>query len=123
MPRSSLPRRRQMQWPGFVPPQLALLVSKAPTGPGWVHEMKLDGYRGEIALAGGRARFYTRRGHDWSDRFPALMRAAESLDCDTALLDGEVVALDERGVSNFSMIQDAIASTRTGGLVYFAFDL
>jgi DNA ligase D-like protein (predicted ligase)/DNA ligase D-like protein (predicted polymerase) len=109
--------------PPFVPPQLARLVEKPPTGGDWIHEMKLDGYRGEIAIAGNRSKFYTRRGLDWSDRFGAILRDAETLQCDSALLDGEVVALDERGVPNFSMIQDAIASRRTEQLVYFAFDL
>lgn len=118
-----VPRAKTLSLPAFVPPQLALLVDKAPAGNDWLHEIKFDGYRGEIAVDGGRARFYTRRGLDWSAKFVRIIGAGESLKCRSALLDGELVALDEYGRSDFSKLQSAIASGRTGDLVYYAFDL
>jgi bifunctional non-homologous end joining protein LigD len=109
--------------PAFIKPQLALLVDKPPTGRNWIHEIKFDGYRGEIAVAGDRAAFYTRRGLDWTGKLRALTTAAYGLHCRSALLDGELVALDDKGISNFSKLQVAMGSGRTGGLVFFAFDL
>jgi bifunctional non-homologous end joining protein LigD len=119
----SAPSRSGSGIPSFIAPQLATLVSKPPSGDQWLHEIKFDGYRGEIAVGGGAAKFYTRRGNDWSDKFGKLMTAVTALKCRSALLDGELVALDEHGGSNFSMIQDAIGSGHTGQLVFFAFDL
>ena len=58
--------------PAFRPPQLATLVDQPPTGSGWIHEVKYDGYRCLLAVAPGKAKAYTRSGQDWSDRFAAI---------------------------------------------------
>ena len=65
--------------PPFQPPQLATLVDAVPAGNDWLHEYKYDGYRLLVATAGGAATVYTRNGHDWSDKFRAIVRAASEL--------------------------------------------
>jgi DNA ligase D-like protein (predicted ligase)/DNA ligase D-like protein (predicted polymerase) len=105
--------------PAFIEPELATLVAAPPDGDEWLHEMKFDGYRGEIAVAGGNAHFYTRRGNDWTADYPALMAAAGRLKCRSALIDGEAVVLDENGVPDFNLMQRSAGDTVT----YFAFDL
>jgi bifunctional non-homologous end joining protein LigD len=97
------------------------LVDHVPAGSGWIHEMKYDGYRCLLAIGGGEARVYTRSGLDWSDKFPEIVEAARGLEIGSALLDGEIVALDERGRSSFSALQQAI-SEGGRGLTLFAFD-
>jgi bifunctional non-homologous end joining protein LigD len=83
--------------------------------------MKYDGYRCELAVAGGKARIYTRSGLDWSDKFPELIEAAQTLEVGSALLDGEIVALDDKGKTGFSALQQAI-SEGGRGLTLFLFD-
>lgn len=107
-----------VQKPRFVPPQLAALVAAPPTDGGWIHEMKWDGYRAELAIAGGHAAFYTRRGQDWSADFPAIIAAAARLACRSALVDGEACVLDAHGVPDFNRMGKGAADA-----VYFAFDL
>jgi bifunctional non-homologous end joining protein LigD len=106
--------------PSFVAPQLARLVDRVPPGPGWVHEIKFDGYRMQLRVVGGRASLKTRKGLDWTGRFPEIAAAGARLpDC---LVDGEIVALDARSVPSFAALQEALAGEKTAGLVYFVFD-
>ena len=107
--------------PAFRDAQLATLVDHVPPGSGWLHEMKYDGYRALIAVAGNKARAFTRHGLDWSDRFGPVVEAMTALGIGTALIDGEVIALDDKGRPSFSALQ---ATLKNGGaLHYFAFDL
>ena len=112
--------KRTLKRPLFVKPQLGTLVDQAPEGDEWSHETKFDGYRCLAALGKGGARFYTRSGKDWTDKFQSLADAFESLPCKSALLDGEVMAAKIEG-SAFSALQAALKNG--GSLVYFAFDL
>jgi bifunctional non-homologous end joining protein LigD len=107
--------------PPFRPPQKATLVDYVPSGSGWLHEMKYDGYRCQLAVGGGRAKVYTRSGLDWSDKFPEIAEAAARLEVGSALLDGEIVKLDEAGSTSFSALQQAI-SEGGRGLTLFLFD-
>jgi bifunctional non-homologous end joining protein LigD len=107
--------------PAFREPQKATLVDHVPSGSGWIHEMKYDGYRCLLAVAGGKARVYTRSGLDWSDKFPEIVAAAGELEVGSALLDGEIVALDDKGNTGFSALQQAI-SEGGRGLTLFLFD-
>jgi bifunctional non-homologous end joining protein LigD len=107
--------------PRFQPPQLATLVDEVPTGSGWLHEYKYDGYRLLLATAGGAASAFTRKGNDWSDKFRGLVKAASDLPAG-CLIDGEAVALDAKGRPSFQLLQ----STLKGGkadLAFYAFDL
>ena len=112
-----------MTRPAWVAPQLATLVSRPPAGDGWVHEMKLDGYRILIRIEGGRATLLTRNRQDWTARFRGVAEAAAALPVEEALLDGEIVALDRAGVSSFQALQQADQLEKGRSLVYVAFDL
>ncbi|CAN7658569.1 DNA ligase D [Bosea sp. LjRoot9] len=128
--------------PPFVAPCLATLQDKPPVGENWLHEVKFDGYRlqarieagqgseaGRVSKAGkvsqaSTVRLSTRSGLDWTERFGAtLVDALAKLPCETALIDGEAVALGASGISSFSALQEALSEGRTDALVFFAFDL
>ncbi|HEX3651423.1 MAG TPA: DNA ligase D [Rhizomicrobium sp.] len=107
--------------PPFVEPELARVVDLPASGPLWVHEIKFDGYRMQLRVEKKRAVLLTRKKLDWSHRFPEIVAEARALpDC---IVDGEVAALDTRGISNFGDLQSALSDTKTAGLVYFVFDL
>ena len=112
--------------PGKVPkkPQAALatLVKEAPGGDDWLHEIKLDGYRILAGIEGGRARLVSRNGNDWTQRFAPVAEGLRPIAAASALLDGEVAVLDERGITSFHGLQSA-ASTPASKLHYFVFDL
>lgn len=114
-------RRSERTPPDFRAPQKATLVDHVPSGSAWIHEMKYDGYRCQLAIGGGEAKVYTRSGLDWSDKFPGIVAAARELEVGSALLDGEIVALDENGRSSFSALQQGI-SEGGRGLTLFLFD-
>ena len=115
--------------PKFRAPQLATLVDEVPTGSGWLHEYKYDGYRLLIATAGEAASTFTRNGHDWSDRFRGLVKAASSLPAG-CLIDGEAVALNAKGKPDFQLLQASLKGDPSAGSVqvkadiaFYAFDL
>jgi bifunctional non-homologous end joining protein LigD len=112
---------RPSEMPGFVPPQLATLRSKAPAGDGWLHEIKYDGYRLQIHLNKGTVTVYTRNGLDWTKRFSAIARSFDIL-VERAIFDGEVVVVKD-GRTNFSELQAALAAGRQEALTFLAFDL
>jgi len=114
---------RKGRMPGNLKPQLATPVTAAPAGPEWLHEIKYDGYRLFADIEHGEVRLITRSGLDWTAKFAELARAFGQLPVDTALIDGELVHLASDGTTNFSGLQDAIASGKTGALNFFAFDL
>lgn len=103
------------------PPQLATLERKVPTGDRWLFEMKYDGYRAQAAIAGNQVRLYSRGGHDWTRQFGFVAPALTQLTKGTALIDGEMCAIDEHGRSNFSLLKTSLDG-RTP-IVFFAFDL
>jgi bifunctional non-homologous end joining protein LigD len=107
--------------PDFIPPQLCKLVDRPPSGADWVHEIKFDGYRMQLRVENGKAALRTRTGLDWSTRFQHLIKDAAALP--DALIDGEVVALDEAGSPSFAGLQAALSEEKTDDLIFFAFDL
>jgi bifunctional non-homologous end joining protein LigD len=109
--------------PDFVQPSLATLHADAPRGKQWVHEIKFDGYRIEARLDRGKVRLLTRKGLDWTARFQPIADAVAALPATTALIDGELVVDDDKGVSNFSLLQTDLKDDRTDRFVYCAFDL
>ena len=106
--------------PAFTDVQLCTLVDEVPSGTGWLHEVKYDGYRALIAIGGGKAKVFTRKGLDWTDKFARIADAAAGLDVGSALIDGEIVAFKD-GRPDFSTLKDAISSA--GEMTFFAFDL
>ncbi|ULJ72161.1 non-homologous end-joining DNA ligase [Rhizobium gallicum] len=113
--------------PDRIEPCLALLKPKPPRGEQWVYEIKWDGYRLAVHIEPQRVRIITRGGHDWTYRFPAIERAAKQLGVATAILDGEAIVVDERGRSDFGLLQQSLGGRggkRTSGEALFvAFDL
>jgi bifunctional non-homologous end joining protein LigD len=107
--------------PSFRAPQLATLVDEAPEGDEWLSELKYDGYRSLIAIAGGEAKVYTRSGLDWTDKFPQIAKAAAGVPTEGTLLDGEIVAFDKTGRTDFSTLQAAIKAG--GEMSCFVFDM
>ncbi|WP_315782042.1 DNA ligase D [Bradyrhizobium sp. SZCCHNPS1003] len=107
--------------PDFVAPELCTSVAKPPSGEGWGHEIKFDGYRVQIRVEDGKATLKTRKGLDWTAKFSAIAQEAAKLP--DAIIDGEIVALDKDGNPNFSALQAAISAGETDELIFFAFDL
>ena len=106
--------------PEFIEPQLCRLLEKAPSGPGWAHEVKLDGYRMQMRVENGDVTLRTRKGLDWTEKFKAIAKAGAKLpDC---IIDGEIVALGRHGAADFAALQDALSTGDTGKLAFFAFD-
>jgi bifunctional non-homologous end joining protein LigD len=98
-------RRAPVAGAPFVEPCLPTPAREPPSGPDWLHEVKFDGYRAMVCRDGRGVRLFTRRGHDWTDRFPAMISAARSLPASCFLIDGEAVCCDESGVPVFEMLR------------------
>ena len=105
---------------GFVRPCEPKLVDRPPAGPGWLHEVKHDGFRILVRKLGGRAKVWSRRGADFTDRFATISEAVRGLSVDRALIDGEAVVLRDDGRSDFNALL-----TKRGGFMasLIAFDL
>jgi bifunctional non-homologous end joining protein LigD len=106
--------------PKFVAPQLTRLVDRPPPGPDWGHEIKFDGYRLQLRVQMGKGELRTRKGLDWTDRFPEIAEDGGRLP--DGLYDGEAVALDKDGKPDFAGLQAALSSGKTGALVFYVFD-
>src|SRR5882757_1736457 len=112
-----LQRRRPS---GFIEPRQPSKAAGPPSGALWVHEIKHDGYRLMVRRDGTRVRCFTRNGHDWADRFPAIVEAANRIKATSFLIDGEAVIARDDGTPDFH----ALRTKRRGHeAVLFAFDL
>ncbi|MBY3043798.1 non-homologous end-joining DNA ligase [Rhizobium leguminosarum] len=113
--------------PDRIDPCLALLKPKPPKGPQWAFEVKWDGYRLSVHVEPTGIRILTRGGHDWTDRFPAIKLAAMWLPVGSAILDGEAVVLDEKGRSDFGLLQQSLGGRggkkSSSDAIFMAFDL
>ena len=107
--------------PARLEPELATLVADAPTEPGWIYEIKYDGYR-ILARVGDDVRLLTRSGQDWTERFQAIARELARKKLGPAWLDGEVCVLDAAGRSSFSALQRTLSGESKGAPVYAIFD-
>jgi bifunctional non-homologous end joining protein LigD len=107
--------------PDFITPQLCETLDRPPSTDGWIHEIKFDGYRIQMRVLDGKVTLKTRKGLDWTAKYPAIAKAAGKLP-DT-IVDGEICALDENGAPDFAALQAALSEGKTDLLVYFAFDL
>ena len=112
---------RPAQIPRFLSPELCKLVAKAPDGKAWGHEIKYDGYRIQMRVANRLCTLRTRKGLNWTKQFPEI--ASEGASLSPCLIDGEICAMDQRGISNFGLLQNASSGDTTGKLIFFAFDL
>ena len=93
------------------------VARQPPTGAGWLHEIKLDGYRLLAQRHGIGGRLLTRNGHDWSERYPAVLKPLMALMVRSCLIDGEVVICDERGVAVFDRLRHGPRVTPRGRAV------
>ncbi|HEV7344026.1 MAG TPA: DNA ligase D [Devosia sp.] len=110
--------------PATMQLQLASSADKVPRADAdYLHEIKLDGYRTLAFVEQREARLITRGGLDWTRRYGDLPAAFAALNCREAIIDGEIVVLDNQGISRFGMLQDALASGAGNKLVFYAFDL
>jgi len=107
--------------PDFVAHELCTPVERPPSGEGWCHEIKFDGYRVQLRVEHGKAKLRTRKGLDWTEKFETIAKEASRLP--DALIDGEIVALSHNGAPDFSTLQAAISDGKTDSLIFFAFDL
>lgn len=115
------PASGQIELPAFIPPQLCESMERPPSGPGWVHEIKFDGYRMQLRVQHKNATLKTRNGLDWTEKFGAI--AADAVSLPDMIADGEIVALDANGAPDFAALQTALSEGKTDDLIYFAFDL
>src|SRR6185437_3627106 len=106
----------------FIAPQLASPVDEPPAGKHWIHEIKHDGYRSQVVIERGQVRVFNRNGHDWSDRYPSIVRAAASLRCKPAIIDGEAIVQNGNGASDFEALSSAMRR-QPHGIILYAFDL
>ena len=120
---SVLSKAPKEQMPDFVAPELALQADTPPTGEGWLHEIKLDGYRIQARKDGGRVQLLTRTGLDWTHRMKTIAALVGALPVEKAILDGEVVVVADNGMTSFADLQAAFQEGVRKPLTYFAFDL
>ncbi len=121
-PLATVAGARRARFPSSLLPELATLVSAAPEGEDWLHELKYDGYRVLSFVRNGTATLRTRRDQDWTDRFPRIAAEAAALPIESAVLDGEAVVVGANGLTSFQGLQNAIGSD-PNAIVYYAFDL
>ena len=103
----------------FIHPCQPIVAKQPPSGPGWAHELKYDGYRLQIHVRNGRVRLFTMNGADWTKRYPRIVEEAARLR-EPLIIDAEVVCLDAEGVANFDALHSRTADEKAMAL---AFDL
>jgi bifunctional non-homologous end joining protein LigD len=117
-------KARRASMPDFIEPQLATLRSNPPSGEEWLHEVKFDGYRIQAHVAGGKVKLFTRKGLDWTGKFgSAIPKSLAALDCEDAVIDGEIAVLSDKGVASFSALQAALSAGKTERMLFYVFDL
>ena len=116
--------RKAGAMPRFIAPALATLKAAPPEGKDWLHEVKFDGYRIQAHISVGKVKLLTRSGLDWTTRFGgAVPRELLALNCEQAVIDGELVVLSAKGIASFSLLQADLSENRSDRLVFYAFDL
>lgn len=116
----SSPRRAGLLPAGFVEPCIPTLADKPPVGIAWVHEIKHDGYRLMVWRDGERVRLFTRRGYDWTKRYPRIVNSARKLRSTRFLIDGEAVVVGDNGVADFERLHSQEHDTEA---FLYGFDL
>src|SRR5947199_6389955 len=113
--------RTRPAMPGFIDPCSPTLAKSAPSGPGWLHEIKHDGYRLMARHDGAGIRLLTRNGYDFTDRFPLVRSAVYILRCLSCVIDGEVVVCRDDGLAVFDRLRHG--PRRNKEAILYAFDL
>lgn len=119
-----LPGAKAIPFPGFIRPQLSTLRRHVPTDSGWLHEIKFDGYRIQGHLVEGRPVLFTRNGHDWTHRMPALSEALARIPANHLIVDGEIIVPDHTGRSDHDALKEVLGAGRQSHrLMFYLFDL
>lgn len=105
-----LPGVRKSAAPSHIEPMLATAVTRPPSGPQWLYEIKWDGVRALCFIKDGRLEIHSRRGNRCDEQYPELRDLSQHVNAKTAWLDGEICVLDENGRARFEMIQPRIAA-------------
>jgi bifunctional non-homologous end joining protein LigD len=105
---------------GFIEPCIPTRAAKPPAGPDWAHEIKHDGYRLIVRREGDTVRLFTRRGYDWTNRYPAIARAAAKLRARSFTIDGEAAVCGTDGIAIFDALHRRGTVTEA---MQYAFDL
>jgi bifunctional non-homologous end joining protein LigD len=93
---------------GFIRPEIPTLVPEPPSGEGWIHEIKHDGYRTLFVIDGDKVRAFSRHGRDLTGLYRRVVDAAGKLSCQDAIIYGEIIVQDENGISDFDALRSAI---------------
>jgi len=120
MPWHSRRRRSSLAPPSFIEPCLPTVTERAPSGPGWLHEIKHDGYRLQIHLSGGRVRLFTRTGIDWTSRYPWIVEDAARLPVTHAVIVAEGCWAADDGRTDFNALHSRV---NDHGVFAYALDL
>ncbi|RVP80793.1 DNA ligase D [Sinorhizobium meliloti] len=113
----------QSAFPEFIEPCHPTLKKRPPDGADWVHEIKLDGYRAQLHIYGGKITIYTRSGLDWTTEFEAIATAAKDLASHDLVMDGEVTVFGKTGLPDFQALRRELAKRSSPNLTFQAFDL
>jgi bifunctional non-homologous end joining protein LigD len=108
--------------PEFIEPMRAKLVGSMPPGD-WIYEIKFDGYRAMALRGGSEMRILSRNQKDLGGKFTEVKDSIAALDIQDAIIDGEIVALDEKGRSSFQLLQAFDMGQERPPIVFYAFDL
>ncbi|HEX8312473.1 MAG TPA: DNA polymerase ligase N-terminal domain-containing protein, partial [Chthoniobacteraceae bacterium] len=107
----------------FIEPMKAKLAEQPPTTGDWIYELKFDGFRALAVKSGDSVEILSRNNKDLARKFSELVEPLKQIDAGTAILDGEIVALDEDGRSSFQLLQAYEMGEEHPPLCYYAFDL
>ena len=121
--RASAKKKKALPAPEWVEPMKATLVDTPPTGEGWIYELKWDGYRALAIKHGGEVELISRNQKSLTGDFPELRDALKQLPAETALLDGEICAVDAQGRPRFQLLQSREMGQSRPSLFFYPFDL
>jgi bifunctional non-homologous end joining protein LigD len=110
-------------FPEIIAPELATLSNQVPQNNQWLHEVKFDGYRILTQKKNDQTRLLTRNKHDWTKKMPSIAKALNDLQVNSVIFDGEVITLDEKGLSNFQLLQNVLKNSQTSLIIYCIFDV
>jgi bifunctional non-homologous end joining protein LigD len=122
-PAPPVPGAKRASFPGFITPCDPTLRERAPDGPRWLHEIKIDGYRAQVRIHHRRITVYSRSGYNWTDHFHHIAHAVKALSEHDLIIDGEATVFGNTGLPDFQALRRELAKQHSDRLVYLAFDL
>jgi bifunctional non-homologous end joining protein LigD len=122
-PVAAVPGAKRAPFPGYITPCDPTLRDRAPDGPGWLLEIKIDGYRAQVHIHHRRITVYSRSGYNWTDHFHQIAHAVKVLSGHDLIIDGEATVFGNTGLPDFQALRRELAKRQSDRLVYFAFDL